>query len=128
MLKGIYLTALLRLDSPDLNIAEWDMLASGLKTMLGSSLREGPPGAALTGEIKGFKSQADSLGRGFRLIVRLTGEQEPSQNFTTLATAELQAVLENVLQLGNFPLHIELIEENTNALDELESDDAYQID
>jgi len=128
MLKGIYLTVLLRLNSPDLSSANQAKLASGLKTMLGSRLREGTPGAALTGEIKGMKFQSDSVGLLIRLIIRLTGEQEPAQSFASLATLELRSLVDNLLQTGAFPVHIELIEENTNALEELDSDEAYHID
>jgi hypothetical protein len=128
MLKGIYLTVLLRFDSPDLSSADRATLTSGLKTMLGSRLREGTPGSALTGEIKGMKWESDSVGQVFRSIIRLTGEQEPAQSFTALATTELKTLVEDLLQIGTFPLHIELIEENTNALEELDSDEAYHID
>jgi len=127
MQKGIYLTVLIRLNAPTLSFADRDSLLAGFQAMLESKLGQGTQAAGLKGEIKRAKFQSDTDGQRTRLIVRLTGEQEPATSFAPLAITELQSLLDALLNTGGVPLQVELIEENTNALEEIDSDESYSI-
>ncbi len=120
MLKAIYLNAVLQLDNPDLSVARRQKLVDDLSHKTTAVLTQGTPSARLTGEIKQSKFVTESSGSMLKLIVYLEGEQEPAQNFTTLAAAELRTVIAGILAEGQIPMAISRVEENRNALEELE--------
>jgi hypothetical protein len=120
MRKGIYLDILIQLESAE----QAEKPEDALKAILNQALQNGTPIAQLTGKVKRIRPQGyvDGEPRRVEALIYLEGEQEASQNFYTLATAEVQAALHAALLTPIAPdvsAHVENIQENSNAVDEL---------
>jgi hypothetical protein len=122
MRKAIYLNVEVHVtgaDGPDQAIIEL------VKDTVGKTLEAGTAGG-LTGEVKRARL-APPIETGVHsidVLVYVRGEQEAAQSFTTLSVSDTQASLNKCFEsplTGNIRASLGDIEENTNAVEELDS-------